>query len=237
VAGGHQSAHREFEALAAWRFHRQAIGDGARFESTAYIGGTVPLESHRAGMRTSPSVYTSVASGYASRSHYFWVGAGYQRYDDDRGDRQGKHEVLQRGVWVSAGSAAIGLPAVRVAVQRLPGVEAVDVSLERAVVDIRLRAGNAITLAQVRGIIKSNGFTSKDAAVTVVGILVERGGNAALEVSGTTVVMSIVADATSPDVFRQVQNLRTTTGRSVELTGTVISTTDQQEQIAVRSVR
>jgi hypothetical protein len=40
-------------------------------------------------MRTAPSVYTSVASGYASRSHYFWVGGGYQQYDDDRGDRQG----------------------------------------------------------------------------------------------------------------------------------------------------
>jgi copper chaperone CopZ len=126
---------------------------------------------------------------------------------------------------------------VRVAIQRLPGVEAVDVSLERAVVDIRLRAGNAITLAQVRDIIKRNGFTSKDAAVTAIGTLVERGGKAALEVSGTKVLMWIVEDATSPDAFRQVQNLRATTGRSVELTGTVISTADQQEQIAVQSFR
>ena len=35
------SGNRDFEALAGWRFHRQAVGDGARFESTAYIGGTV----------------------------------------------------------------------------------------------------------------------------------------------------------------------------------------------------
>jgi hypothetical protein len=83
------SGHREVESIAAWRFHRQTIGEGGRFESTAYLGGTMPLEADRAGMRTSPSLYTSVASGYASRSHYFWVGGGYQRYGTDRGDRQG----------------------------------------------------------------------------------------------------------------------------------------------------
>ena len=83
------SANREFEALAGWRFHRQTIGEGGRFESTVYVGGTVPLESRRAGIRTAPSAYSSIASGYASRSHYFWVGAGYQRHADDAGDRLG----------------------------------------------------------------------------------------------------------------------------------------------------
>ena len=83
------SGNTEFEALAGWRFHRQAVGDGARFESTAYIGGTVPLESRRGGMRMTPSIYTSVATGYASRSHYFWVGGGYQKYAAEQGDRPG----------------------------------------------------------------------------------------------------------------------------------------------------
>ena len=32
------------------------VGEGGRFESTAYFGGTVPLESERAGVRTAPSV-------------------------------------------------------------------------------------------------------------------------------------------------------------------------------------
>ena len=83
------SANREFEALAGWRFHRQAVGDSARFESTVYLGGTVPLESRRGEVRTAPSFYTNVASGYASRSHYFWVSGGYQRHTADRGDRLG----------------------------------------------------------------------------------------------------------------------------------------------------
>jgi hypothetical protein len=83
------SANHEMEALVGWRFHRRAVGEGARFESTAYAGGTVPLESHRAGIRTAPSAYLAAASGYASRAHYFWVGGSYQRAAADQGDRLG----------------------------------------------------------------------------------------------------------------------------------------------------
>jgi hypothetical protein len=43
----------------------------------------------------------------------------------------------------------------------LPGVESVNVSLEHASADLRLRAGDAITLPQLRSIIKNNGFTRR----------------------------------------------------------------------------
>jgi hypothetical protein len=83
------SGNREAEALVGWRFQRKEIGEGARLESTAYLGGAMPLESRRAGIRTAPSAYMSAATGYASRAHYFWVGAGYQRPFDNDGDRLG----------------------------------------------------------------------------------------------------------------------------------------------------
>ncbi len=83
------SGNSELEFLTGWRFHRRPVGDGARAESTAYVGVTAPTEATRGGIRTAPSAYVSVASGYASRAHYFWVGGGYQRYADDRGDRVG----------------------------------------------------------------------------------------------------------------------------------------------------
>ena len=83
------SANNDVEALAAWRFHGRPVGEGGRFESTAYFGATVPLESERAGIRTAPSAYTSIATGYASRAHYFWVGGGYQKYAADSGDQLG----------------------------------------------------------------------------------------------------------------------------------------------------
>jgi len=83
------SANREVEALAGWRFQGRPVGEGGRFESTAYFGATVPLESERAGVRTAPSAYSSVATGYASRAHYFWIGGGYQKHAADSGDQLG----------------------------------------------------------------------------------------------------------------------------------------------------
>ena len=83
------SGNRDFEALLGYRFHRKAVGEGARIESTAYIGGTVPLERRRAGVKTAPALYVSAASGYASRAHYFWVGGSYQRSVEKGGDRLG----------------------------------------------------------------------------------------------------------------------------------------------------
>jgi hypothetical protein len=83
------SSNNEVEALAGWRFHSRPVGEGGRFESTAYFGSTVPVDSERAGIRTAPSAYTSVATGYASRAHYFWIGGGYQRHASDAGDRLG----------------------------------------------------------------------------------------------------------------------------------------------------
>ena len=82
------SGHREMEGIAAWRFHRQPVGVGGRFESTIYLGGTVPLQNRNAGMSTKPSGSIAVATGYASRAHYLWVAGGYQRYGSS-GERYG----------------------------------------------------------------------------------------------------------------------------------------------------
>ena len=88
------SSSREAEALVGWRFHRQDVGTGARFESTVYAGGAVPTSSSSGGFRTAPSGYVSVASGYASRAHYFWTAASYQRRGDDVGDHLGNVKSL-----------------------------------------------------------------------------------------------------------------------------------------------
>ena len=126
---------------------------------------------------------------------------------------------------------------MRVAVQKLPGVESVNVSLERASTDIQLRPGNSITLEQLRRIIKNNGFTSKEATVTVVGKLIERGGQPALDVTGTNTVMLIVADPKQPAIFKQIQDrLQAKSAVRCELTGVVESRADLPDRIAVRAV-
>jgi len=126
---------------------------------------------------------------------------------------------------------------VRVAVQKLSGVESVNVSLERASTDIQLRPGNSITLEQLRSIIKNNGFTAKEATVTVVGKLIERGGQPALEVTGTNTVMLIVADPKQPAMLKQVQDrLGAKPAPTIRLEGVVESRADSPDRIAVRAV-
>ena len=83
------SGNHDVEMLLGWRFHSRPVGEGGRFESTVYLGGTAPLEETRAGIRTSPGIITSFATGYASRSHYLWGGASYQRSTGDGGDALG----------------------------------------------------------------------------------------------------------------------------------------------------
>lgn len=75
---------------------------------------------------------------------------------------------------------------MRVAVQKLEGVESVSVSLSDGLAEVRLAAVNPVTIARIREVIRSNGFTPKDAEVVVNGVLVEHGGAPALAMEGAT---------------------------------------------------
>jgi hypothetical protein len=81
-------ANRNYEGLLVWRFDRQGVRVGARRESTAYLGVTMPEKSRVGTLKTAPGIHGALATGYASRSHYLWAGAGYTRYAARDGDRQ-----------------------------------------------------------------------------------------------------------------------------------------------------
>ena len=83
------SGSPDLESLLGWRFQTRPVGQGARLESTVYVGGLLPLDSQRAGIATSPAGLVSVTSGYASRSHYVWAGASYLHHAQNDGDRLG----------------------------------------------------------------------------------------------------------------------------------------------------
>lgn len=82
----------DIEGLVAWRFHRQGTRVGTRLESTAYAGVLMPGPQRPAGLPRSfaraPGLYTAVATGLASRSHYLWGGLGYTRFAERGGDRR-----------------------------------------------------------------------------------------------------------------------------------------------------
>ena len=68
--------------------------------------------------------------------------------------------------------------------EKVDGVETVRVSLNEGLTVLDLKAGNSVTLAQLRQVIKNNGFVSKEATVIARGAPV-RGEDHAFEVSGT----------------------------------------------------
>jgi hypothetical protein len=84
------SSTQDLEASVSWRFHRRASAAGSRFESTVSVGGSAPLERYRPdGMQAAASAHVSAATGYVSRTHYVWVGGGYQFHDQRGLDRMG----------------------------------------------------------------------------------------------------------------------------------------------------
>lgn len=82
----------DVEGIVAWRFHRQGVEVGSRFESTLYGGIIIPGPQEVAGMlgdlEKAPGFWTATATGYASRSHYLWGGAGYKRFAESEEDRR-----------------------------------------------------------------------------------------------------------------------------------------------------
>ena len=65
--------------------------------------------------------------------------------------------------------------------KKLDGVESVDVSLEKASADVRLKPGNRITLPQLRKLIRQAGYPTKDARVEAQGMITERNGTPTLD--------------------------------------------------------
>jgi hypothetical protein len=82
----------DFEGTAIWRFHRKDTGVGSRFESAAIGGVLLPGRQDASGplknVRGATGALIGGVTGVASRSHYAWGGATYQRYASGEGDRR-----------------------------------------------------------------------------------------------------------------------------------------------------
>lgn len=74
---------------------------------------------------------------------------------------------------------------MRVAVTRIEGVSTVTVSLKEGMASIRFTPSNHVTVDQIREVVRSNGFTPKEAEVRVTGVLVSAGDTLVLSVPGS----------------------------------------------------
>lgn len=65
---------------------------------------------------------------------------------------------------------------MRVAVQKIPGVDSIRVSLNQGLAVIRLKPENRVTVAEIREVVRRNGFTPKAADIRVSGTLAPHEG-------------------------------------------------------------
>ncbi|HZU27122.1 MAG TPA: heavy metal-associated domain-containing protein [Bryobacteraceae bacterium] len=101
--------------------------------------------------------------------------------------------------------------AVRVGLMKVPGVESVDVSLNKGLATVRLKAGNTVRPAQLWNVIRRNGNTPKTTRVSVRGEVLGAGDQ--FRVSGSNEVFPVSA---APGIAQQ---LKATGGRTVTVDG------------------
>jgi copper chaperone len=129
---------------------------------------------------------------------------------------------------------------VRMSVGKIDGVEGVELRLERAAAEIKLRPANRVTLAQLRQTIKNTGYEAKAATVTVLGTLVERQGTPALQVAHLDQTWAIERDPAHAAAYDDaVRRVASKSADVVEIVGVVPppSAPGQPERLAIRSVR
>jgi copper chaperone CopZ len=132
---------------------------------------------------------------------------------------------------------AICAHGIRVAVHKVDGVESVELSLDKAQADIRLRPGNHVSLDQFRTIVKANGFDPRQATVTAVGTARASDGKLAFEVSGVPTPLLVVTDQSAASAHQQLKSaLDSTKPVTFEIVGTVDNKGDGIERIRVSSV-
>src|SRR5581483_7184688 len=86
---------------------------------------------------------------------------------------------------------------VDVALKKTPGVEAVDVSLNKGLATVKLKPGNTISVPQFWELLHEKGYTPKTTTVSVRGLLAGGPGRLQLKVSGTKDTLDLTADPKS----------------------------------------
>ena len=116
--------------------------------------------------------------------------------------------------------------------QKVKGVETVRVSLNEGLTILDLKPENTVTVADLRQIIKNNGFVSKESRVVVRGTIREADGQFVLDVIGSRETFVLAASPQHPDVLSR---LRLKSPAVIEVIGTVESVTAGPARLVVIS--
>src|SRR5258705_54056 len=112
--------------------------------------------------------------------------------------------------------------AVRGALTKLPGVESVDVSLNKGVAAVKLKPGNSLKPEEFWVAVRKNGFTPKETTVLVRGAV--QGGK--LRVTGTNQLLDL-----TPDLQNELKALA---GKTITVQGTITPGKDMRTPAPLR---
>lgn len=81
-----------------------------------------------------------------------------------------------------------------VAVKKLDGVETVDVSLNEGRVTVRFARGNGVTIHQLRRTIRNQGFSPREATLTLSAVIETRDGILIAVIPGSEAAYTLIAE-------------------------------------------
>lgn len=109
---------------------------------------------------------------------------------------------------------------------KLPGVESAAVSLKSASADIRLAPDNKVTMAELRKVLKENGYPTRDAEIDARGRIVDSGGTLVVDLLNGSSMRIDANDAAAK-----------ATGDIVQISGTSRAHPNAPDGMILRTVR
>lgn len=110
-------------------------------------------------------------------------------------------ELLRVAFKVEGMSCAYCNTTMSAALQKMDGVAKVQLAAETGQVVVELKPGNKITLEQLRRVVRSNGYPTKEAEVTAHGRVVHASGTATFDLmNGSTLVLTDASQNASEGV-------------------------------------
>jgi hypothetical protein len=114
--------------------------------------------------------------------------------------------------------------------QKIQGVESVNVSLNQGLASIRLHPDNRVQLEQIVRVVTNNGFTPKEAKIAAVGSFLSTEGKLRFQIAGTDQIFDVIFDSGDHEA-----KARKEIGRNLSVEGVIpISRDKRPEALRVR---
>src|SRR5689334_19614287 len=108
---------------------------------------------------------------------------------------------------------------VYVALKKVPGVESVDVSLNKGLATVKFKPQNTVAVPQLWQLLHDKGYTPKVTTVSVRGQLEEAEGRVHLKVTDTQNTLLLVADPKNPSAYGETSKKL---GQNVTVQGVMV---------------